>query len=110
MKNQFVTYEIAQRLKELGFNEPCLKWYSSNGKLHNNVGDILSENQNTLYGCCAAPLWQQIIDWLYYPHNIVIGYDYQTDLFTVSKTRNLLSQEGTEEAAILNALELISKN
>lgn len=27
MKDQFVTYEIARRLKELGFNGPCIGAY-----------------------------------------------------------------------------------
>lgn len=29
MKEQFVTYEIALALKELGFNEPCLAYYTT---------------------------------------------------------------------------------
>ena len=28
MKSQFVTYEIALKLKELGFNEPCFGYYT----------------------------------------------------------------------------------
>ena len=27
MEEQFVTYEIALKLKELGFDEKCLVWY-----------------------------------------------------------------------------------
>lgn len=75
MKHLFIPYEIAVIAKEKGFDEPCLKWYSSNGKLNNNVGDILSENQKSLYGCCAAPLYQQIIDWLREKHNIYIMHN-----------------------------------
>lgn len=29
MQEQFVTYEIAKTLKELGFNEPCLAYYTT---------------------------------------------------------------------------------
>ena len=33
MKNEFVTYEIALELKELGFDEPCFKAYDIKGVL-----------------------------------------------------------------------------
>ena len=34
MKEQFVTYEIALKLKELGFDEPCIAYY------FNRYGDV----------------------------------------------------------------------
>ena len=56
MNKQFVTYEIALALKELGFNEECLadfSFISKNIKMPN--GDITSNNEFEL----SAPLWQQ---------------------------------------------------
>ena len=54
MKKEFVPYELALKLKELGFNEKCFSYYNTNlGKrLFINSGDI------------KAPLWQQAFDWL----------------------------------------------
>lgn len=38
MKNEFVSYEIALALKELGFNEPCFTYYYNvSGNLRTNI-------------------------------------------------------------------------
>ena len=60
MKEQFVTYEIALKLKELGFDEECFGWYGSQGIL-NQKYDL----ENTT----LAPLWQQVIDWFREKYN-----------------------------------------
>ena len=80
MKDQFVTYEIALALKELGFKEKCLTAYTNKGELGSvwNVdpdiceGELLMEyadnslyciNGELLLDYIAASLWQQVIDW-----------------------------------------------
>ena len=77
MKEQFVTYEIALKLKELGFNEECLAYYhdktepylcryldSNNGAFNINCRHVLFDTD------CTAPLWQQAIDWFIEKYNI----------------------------------------
>lgn len=67
MKKLFTTYPIASKLKELGFDEPCLMYYYKDGenKLHNNVstsslyGAIISEEEYiVMERQIKAPLWQ----------------------------------------------------
>ena len=61
MKKQFVNYEIAFALKELGFNEECFGWYYLNNP------DYIEYERCKLKDCTdihiSAPLWQQAIDW-----------------------------------------------
>ena len=68
MKEQFVTYEIALKLKELGFNESCLGYYTITNK-----GLLYPYNMyEYIYRkdfLCAAPLWQQVIDWFRDKHH-----------------------------------------
>ena len=77
MKDQFVTYEIALALKELGFSTPCFSAYTENGNLM-DIGnyfndDIIGELEgHSYYISCLAPLWQQVIDWFRDEHDIVI--------------------------------------
>ena len=68
IQKEFVTYKIALALKELGFNEPCFGWLSwINGttaylfqyKTTNKELIELNNHKNN----CAAPLWQQVINW-----------------------------------------------
>jgi hypothetical protein len=74
-QKQFVNYEIAKALKELGFNEECLGHYiSSEGwKYDLTEGSLYikkSIRQDEL--SILAQTWQQAIDWLRDNHNIVV--------------------------------------
>ena len=86
MKEQFVTYEIALALKELGFDEKCLASYYTDDERNYDKGDIydcrrkLSSsidfdpfkeefdnfyiNSNETY-YVSAPLWQQAFNWIF---------------------------------------------
>lgn len=76
MKNNFVPYEQALKLKELGFDEQCLCYYSAQLDLQ-TVGCYdkshpihLSISQSDI---CEAyiltPLWSQAFDWFRTNHN-----------------------------------------
>lgn len=55
----FVTYEIAVKLKEKGFNEPCYGYYHLNG------GDDSFDFLNSLNSFrIAAPTISQVLKWL----------------------------------------------
>lgn len=70
MKDQFVTYELAKKLKELGFNEPCFKYYGISSKALFDMAKGKETVNNEQFKndpedvWCSAPLWQQAIDWL----------------------------------------------
>ena len=108
MKEQFVTYEIALALKELGFDEDCLAGYNVNENHplemfnkpyltlpRNKTGEVLTYKSNTYV--LKAPLWQQVIDWLSSEKDIHIiftvnPYEQNTDdifgykIYTTDKT------------------------
>jgi len=76
MREQFVPYEIALKLKELGFDGLCLTKYGmaslriyENYKPYRNSEDRYNGGSfcNDL---CAAPLWQQAFDWFRDKHNL----------------------------------------
>lgn len=58
MEKQFIPYEEAMSLKELGFDEPCFGWYNWTGK---NL--YISDNSYVDINPTSAPLWQQAFDW-----------------------------------------------
>ena len=88
IKEQFVTYEIALKLKELGFDKDC---FASICTSHPNElipyrGYPIEGNEDTHFSTInnltvsnmwiAVPLWQQVIDWFRekYKINCVVGY------------------------------------
>lgn len=130
MEEQFVTYEIALKLKELGFDEECLGYYS-NGmqdvyfKFFNNDEDSKFLEQN--YKDFNAPLWQQVFDWFREKHkiNILINPSYACYNIKITKYddyeddnivldidsldfKDFSNYHEAREQAILKALELIN--
>ena len=73
MKEQFVTYEIALKLKEKGFNENCMYPFV-NMMIDTSYVNFIDWNEKYKKhnGLCAAPLWQQVIDWFREKHFIDI--------------------------------------
>ena len=75
MKTQFVPYDIAKELKELGFKELCVYAYDEVPMIC-TVGltpfDPLNYNSKSGGGYISAPLWQQVFDWLYEKHGIFV--------------------------------------
>ena len=89
MKKQFVTYEIALKLKELGFDEECLAYYDINilFPVEQPLPDEFNTTKtNNIYydndfhyplikledDIIIAPLYQQVTDWFRKKHNIHI--------------------------------------
>jgi hypothetical protein len=59
MNKEFVLYEEAVALKELGFDERCFTRYYESGKLADN----LSYLYHNYFGQVNAPLYQQAFRW-----------------------------------------------
>jgi hypothetical protein len=59
MEKEFVPYELALELKQLGFDGPCLSYYE---------GESFSYHLASIKGddyIIPAPLYQQVFRWLY---------------------------------------------
>jgi hypothetical protein len=81
MKKEFIPYEQALALKELGFDEPCFAYY---GEI--NGGEImlfLKKNFDNQALYILAPLYQQAFRWFREKHNI--------DSYHIEPTNNMFS-------------------
>lgn len=79
MNNEFIPYELALKLKELGFNEPCfgfhfdhhIRWYDLDityqKRTNSELNVIYKNNSET----CTSPLYQQIFEWFRVEHNML---------------------------------------
>jgi hypothetical protein len=61
MKDEFVPYELASKLKQLGFDEPCMRYYSKDGSL---ITRLTQQEE------CSAPLFQQAFRWFREEHDL----------------------------------------
>jgi len=73
MEKEFVTYELALKLKELGFDEPCWGYYHVNEGYSIGYAFCYSDRESQPYYGCSAPLFQQAFRWLYQKLNIDKG-------------------------------------
>ena len=68
----FVTFEIAKKLKEKGFREKCLGFYTSTNSFYYNNTNICSDvsdlleccNESEEYDDIDAPTISQVLKWL----------------------------------------------
>ena len=66
LRNEFVSYEIALALKELGFNHPCFGYYDSEWDFK------FLPNKTKFLECeIAAPTFSQIFRWFRIKHNML---------------------------------------
>ena len=81
MTEQFVPFEVAIKMKELGFDEKCLTSYDPDGKLRsiwdigtydvedekyleNTPDKLYCRNSTNVNNYIAAPLWSQLFRYL----------------------------------------------
>jgi hypothetical protein len=69
MEKEFVSYEIALKLKELGFDEPCITYYyelTSNLRTHLaiDIHNAWTYSGTNKLGFTLTPLYQQVFKWL----------------------------------------------
>ena len=136
MKKQFVTQEIALKLKELGFDEGCLAIYDSPefklihellGYGWNSLELTNGEVKNSIYSegnFVTAPLWQQVIDWLRDTYNLHInfqvnqfGYGFMYAIIDLVQSKCVVNLKGgvnekytypeAKEQAILEGIKII---
>jgi hypothetical protein len=74
MNKEFILYEQAMELKELGFDEPCLMYYDYSWTL---VESGVYECKAPLYEC-KAPLYQQAFRWFREKYNLFGCIDLHT--------------------------------
>ena len=77
MNKEFIPYEQALALKELGFDEPCFGYYSIDS-LNLKTPTFNLEKPFEYEWCLPAPLYQQAFRWFREKHGLrhFIEYDY----------------------------------
>ena len=61
MKKEFVPYDIALAMKELGFDEDCFACYTKDKELSLDYSD--NKGEGHYFQDCATPLYQQAFRW-----------------------------------------------
>ena len=91
MNKEFVTHDIAVRLYEKGFDEPCIAHYTSTGGFRCSYYGYPDdpEKEFTSYrnseihidGWVMAPLYQQVLDWFRKKHYMHVHITMDPDVY-----------------------------
>jgi hypothetical protein len=63
MKKEFIPYELALKMKVLGFDEPCVAFYEESKRLSIGFNWLNGDGKNSNLQECTAPLYQQAFRW-----------------------------------------------
>jgi hypothetical protein len=61
MEKEFVPYDRSLKLKQLGFDKPCLAWHNSE-RLFLENHDVMNNEMSRNY-CCVLPTFSQCFRW-----------------------------------------------
>ena len=70
MEKEFIPYEQALALKELGFDEPCLGYYTGD-KMHFVLRPLMLRANELESHVATAPLYQQAFRWFREKHGLI---------------------------------------
>jgi hypothetical protein len=111
MQNEFLPYDRALKLKELGFDEKCFcNWEESwSPEPEDEIRMVLTTDQTWLRpGWIVAPLFQQAFRWFREEHGLghmINGIGYESFLFNIGGLVTVFPMFKTYEEAELARLD-----
>ena len=91
-QTEFVPYEQALELRQLGFDNLPLYYYNSDGDITpfiSFVSNIKPNNQSLFEGVCYAPLYQQAFRWFREKgYRFTLSSDYENGIFFFDVWKN----------------------
>jgi hypothetical protein len=120
MKQEFAPYDRTLKLKELGFDEPCISYYTAYGNFSNDYSAPRKYNSEFELGSyISAPTFGQAFRWFREEHKLFVSIEYsttsQTDfVITINKKavndardRDYKTYEAAELAALDKLIEIV---
>ena len=101
MSKEFIPYEQALELKELGFNELCLFYYADNEALR-------IYHQSEIYDdLVGAPLYQQAFRWFREKYDLFISIMHYENGYSINDLRRFETYEEAELACLKKLIEIV---
>ena len=120
---ELVTFEIAKKLADKGFDKPTLLLYNDNGIIPKVLPDVFTMSKNTFY---RAPNIYEVLEWLKEHKKIFIASDFfifnfmgdsQTNWVVAIKNITdgsiyncLISKETSQEQSIIDGINYVLDN
>ncbi len=110
MTKEFAPYELAVKLKALGFDEPCFGYYLEDGTRvpasYSEEGTAYPSNTDLLPEWSAAPLYQQAFKWFREKYDLFISIFHYENGYAINNLRRFDTHEEAEVALLTSLIEL----
>jgi hypothetical protein len=109
MEKEFVTYELALKMKQLGFDEPCLGFYNKEDRPNLGYCTNSFQDDTTLEIKCTAPLYQQAFRWFrekYQLHSTITSISQESWQWHITKPGESLGKLYDEDFYTYEEAEL----
>ena len=131
MTKEFVPYQEALELKQLGFDEPCFGWYQDNTlrlDINSNQSIKFHEHLGRFKGCFLAPTFSQAFRWFREKYNLnhvitvadfgkyeIGNPDFQCAIYSkdpvlITNMYNYNTYEEAELACLRKLIEIVKQN
>jgi hypothetical protein len=101
----FIPYEEALALKELGFDEECLDGYNKYGKLWG----MRFDNQSTVNDACSAPLFSQAFRFFREKYDLFISIMHYENGYSINDLRRFDTHEEAELACLKKLIQIVKQ-
>ena len=116
MEKEFVTYNLALRMKALGYDEPCFGYYIGLGDNKEKPFKFLEEKTEKgqfelIDNVCQAPTWQSAFSWFRDKHDLRAWVQWGSEYLCLGQIQyssgliECISHGSTDEEAELACLE-----
>lgn len=110
IQDQFVPADIAEALKEIRFNEPCLGLFNRFSDTIFHLEERFYKNSDLSPEEFTAPLWQQVVDWLEEVHDMQVyytPYNFGSCLYSIKTSESLIPPlfHNTKKEALTYAIK-----
>ena len=118
MKKEFIPYDIALALKELGFDEPCLAKYDVPGNLitsgcysDSSIVHLIIEQNDICEAHTLAPLYQQAFRWFREKYGLHLSINVKDSIWYFERfsIKGFKTYEEAEFACLKKLIELVKE-
>ena len=122
---EFVGYNLAKELKDMGFDEDCLGfyYYIKTPMLTLCEPELYNKLEKHNLTLLKAPLWSQVFRWFMKKHNLmgIIDYDetdksyfyyinFMDDMLSINYSKNYQTYEEAELECVINLITIIKED
>ena len=106
MTKEFIPYEQALELKELGYDEPCFAWFCNN-ELTTSFNDLYPKERGERFEIMKAPTFSQAFRWFREKYDLYMSIVHYENGYSINDLRRFDTYEEAELACLKELIKQV---